>query len=398
MTSVIIRTESQEDREISISGTWLERARKIRKDPTVVLARAILAAPLINNEWQVVGDDKKQRKILEKVLLPMKECFWSTAIFSGIDYGWHSWEVRPQKHKKTTYLKVKSLRHDCTELYLKRNGELKLVKNSGYESLDEAELKQSNFAHIASYQEYDSVGGYPLLKNTDEVMQDYEEAHEGHHRFMTKVAGTHWALWYPVGSTEDKDGNLIDNLEIADKVLDSLESSGKVALPVSRSEINELLQDQGVFDARKTGWRLELLESNAGNGPFLDSKRYYDALKMRSLLVPERMALEGQFGTKSDSSEHADVALMAIEQWGSNFYKWINSEFGFVGRALEYNGQEIYPGGARIKPLPIADDTKSFYREILRTVLNKDETFHKGLDIKALMDKIGVPYARDARS
>ena len=381
---------------LGLSEDWYTEVRVLRKDPTVALARAILAAPIISNEWRVEGSDKKQVDLLKKVILPMREEFMRDAVYSCIDYGWHAWEIRPQDVNGTKYLRKKSLRHELTNILIDNAGFPKGVRNrSYYNAAEEIDIYAPNVAFVSAAGEYDSPLGYPLMKNLEETLQSAEDVEETVSRYIKKVAGSHWALWYPEGVSMI-DGEVVPNETIAKNILDSLKSNAKVGMPVPQNDFVEMENGTNSSNAKASAWRLELIESkSSGMDPFLDRQRYLDALKMRGLLVPERTAVEGQFGTKAEASEHGDVGLAAIEQWSHDIIEKFNSPYGVVGVALALNNMEWYPGSAYIVPLPIADDDKAFLREIFRTIVNNIKDYSQVIDLKKMGDRTNVPVMKN---
>lgn len=383
--------------------TWNEKARLIRRDPTVALGRAILASPLIKNEWQIEGRSKRAVKLLTDVLLPHRGELMMQAIFSGIDFGWQGWEVRPMKVRgqKSKHIKFKPLNHDFTTVTLDRNGFPNGMKNhSPYTTVPhtmEPQFIGSKYMAIAAASsEYGNPYGQALLRNVEGAFDSYNIVEQGAGRYVERTAGAHWVLWYPVGTSKLGEEEL-DNAIIADRVLNGLQASGQVALPVTSEEFSEYIKNISTTDARKSAWHLELITSDSGGDPFLDREKYLDALKMRGLFIPERVALEGQFGTKAESSEHADIALIVMEQWAQSIINWFNSPYGFVARVLEFNNIAWYPGVAQIVPLPLADSDKVFMREIFRTIVNTTGDNAVIVDIEKIGKKAGVPIEEGAK-
>jgi len=386
-------------------GTWYQKARIIRQDPTVALARAILAALHINNDWSIVGDNEEEVELIKKTILPYKLDLLRSAVFSGIDYGWQTWEVRPWyiPGVKEVHMKYKALRHDFTRILTDKNGFPTGIKNNSLFTTtldstaadgigDGIEVNRPYAVFAAAGEEYGNPYGYALLKNVEAVMDRYNEVEDGAARYVNRVAGSHWVLWYPDGQTVTVNGEEVESGVIAGQILDKLRASGSVALPVSQAELNALLSSQGAGgDVKKSGWDIKLITDGGGIDPFLERERYLDALKMRGVLIPERTSLEGQFGTKAESAQHADVAMLAIAQWGNGIIDWFNSEWGFVGTILRFNKIPFYPGRVKIVPLPLVDEEKMFFRELFRTVVNNVEGWARIIDVDEVSKRTNVP-------
>lgn len=415
-------TESQLDQEEIVDANgdkvlqlygqqeeWYRKARLYRQDPTVALARAILAAPILQNRWSISGKDQAAVELVKLTLLPHRQEILRHAVFSGMDYGWMSWEVRPQKIEGTRHIRMKPLKHDYTQVESDKDGFPIALRNKPVQlsvsrllkdpasTIDGTQIKAPYFSICAAADEYNDPYGYPLLKNVESIMESYAEVEEGARRYIKKTAGSHWVLWYPEGITVTINGEEVDSSVVATRILTALKASGSVALPVSPAELKQLLsQSSGGGDVRKSGWDLKLMSDGGGVDPFLERQAYLDALKMRAMFVPERTALEGHFGTKAESSEHADIAMMAIGAWGESLIEWINSPFGFISNILAFNKIPYYPGRVRVDPLPLVDDTRAFFREIFRTAINNVEGFARIIDVDAIANRTDVPIDKDA--
>lgn len=381
---------------------WYIIARRLRRDATVALARGILTAPIIKNAWRVEGESEKECELVKKVLFPHRQQILKHAIFAGCDYGWMSWEIIPKRYEgvKETHFAIKPMRHELTRIRVDNNGfpsglNSYVPKNGNRWNGEPVKIGRNNFVLCAASDEYDNPYGDALLRNTYQSVKAYENVESGVSQFIDKVAGAYRLLWFPVGSSL-YNGRQTDNSVIANSIISSMEYSKVAAFPVTPDELNGMMQgNASATDARKSAWRLEILESRSGLDPFIDRQKYLDSLKMRSLLLPERVALEGQNGTKAESMAQADIALISIEQWGENIINWFNSEYGFVARILQYNGIEWYPGRVTVHPLPLSDDDKAYMREIFRTIVNNLADYSAVIDIEALGQRANIPVLQE---
>ena len=116
-------------------------------------------------------------------------------------------------------------------------------------------------------------------------------------RYDRKIAGAYLLLHYPsFGQGIDQNGAKLDNVYLAQRILDKLEAASGVAIGDVPSE---LAPGQ---DPNQTAWRLEVQGSAGGQQQgFVDRLRYLDSLKVRGMLLPERAILEGQHGTLAES-------------------------------------------------------------------------------------------------
>ena len=75
--------------------TTYEEYRKIRKDPTVALCRAVIAAPILSSTWQVrskEGVDAERVAFITDMLVKHRFHIMEKAIYGMVDFGWQGFE------------------------------------------------------------------------------------------------------------------------------------------------------------------------------------------------------------------------------------------------------------------------------------------------------------------
>ncbi len=111
---------------------------------------------------------------------------------------------------------------------------------------------------------------------------NWRKANEVAARYDGKIAGAYLLLHYPsFGQGIDQNGAKLDNVYLAQRILDKLEAASGVAIGDVPSE---LAPGQ---DPNQTAWRLEVQGSAGGQQQgFVDRLRYLDSLKVRGMLLP----------------------------------------------------------------------------------------------------------------
>lgn len=410
-TRLVAAKEEAEDYSESEDTDWYSLARRLRVDPTIAMARSILAFPTLGRTFSFVGNDtstgRKAQEILEKVLKPHLSAYLEETVFACIDYGWAACEVQPYKKKieGVYHFGYQVLRHEDTFVVVNRkNGRisgalhypgvnLESVVDSDF---DPVSVRFDRFCLANSQTEYANPYGRAVLKNTVKPNERYETADEGSNRYLQKSAGQHWLITFPTGQTEVPGEGLVDNSIIARRIMSSMRSSSHTALPLGSESISQLLGNTGATrsDQMKL-WNIELIANDVRFDPFLENKRFYDSQKMRALLLAERIATEGQFGTKAEASEHADISLVVIQGFGQGILNSVNKREGIIRTILKFHGIEWYPGLVELQGSPLADDVKQFMRELIRTVVNGEVDFATGLDFEELARVTNVPVQAD---
>jgi hypothetical protein len=210
-------------------------------------------------------------------------------------------------------------------------------------------------------------------------------------RYDRKIAGAYLVLHYPsFGQGIDQNGAKLDNVYLAQRILDKLEAASGVAIGDVPSE---LAPGQ---DPNQTAWRLEVQGSAGGQQQgFVDRLRYLDSLKVRGMLLPERAILEGQHGTLAESQSQGDLALLQAELVHHHLTREINRQA--VDPVLEANWGPAYRGKVRLEAAPLSDANQGFLRQLVTQVLAdpKDfaDLFHRA-DWSAIFDAVGLPQTK----
>lgn len=369
--------------------------RIIRRNPTVALARALSVAPIIAGQWSIEADDEvddDKIKFVKDEFIPIREPFLETALNGGIDFGWQPFEVvYIEKNGLIGLSKLKPLLHDLTTIMV--NESTGAFDGFLQDAIDISDVRvpveQSLNVHFRV--EGTNWYGSSLLENARLPFNKWTEASEGAGRYDKKMAGSHFVVHYPMGSSPDSDGNETPNDELAKTILQSLESSGSVAIPHMISEFEHELKDAQV------GWKIEILSDNSPKqASFNDRLNYLDKQMVRAVLVPERAILEGQFGTKAEAGQHADLALTHMDLTHRHVTRLCN--WHVLDRLLVMNWGEEARGTIRLLAAPLADDMRAYLRSIYEKLLTSPQGFAEefpNIDTDSLKDSIGIPKSEE---
>lgn len=362
--------------------------RAIRKDPTVALARALIVAPAVAAEWAVESDedvDDERVEFIRDQLFRHRETIVESAMsFGHVDYGWCGYEkVFAVEGGRIVLKKVKQLLHDLTEIVVKPNGDFNgFVQTTqiGTEVFVPVERALNMPFRVEGTNWY----GSGLLENVRPIYNRWTEADAGAQRYDKKIAGSHWVVKYPIGMSI-YNGTETDNAEIAKNILNTLESSGSVSIPLTK-QVND-------FNGENPDWEIELKsDSDARQHSFVERLSYLDKKKVRALLVPERAITEGQFGTKAEAGEHADMSLLNVDLQHRRIVSLLNRNV--VDQLLALNWGEDARGTVRLVASSLDSDAEAFLRDIYKVVLANPTGFIEELerlDLDAVKDSLGVP-------
>jgi hypothetical protein len=373
--------------------------RKMRKHPTIALARALSIAPIVAADWSVEkrDDDTPDGWVdfISNQLLPIREPLVDSAMEGGTDFGWQPWEkvFDTDSDGLIVLRKLKPLLQDITEILVDRvTGAFEGFRQREAGGFGQAvTLPLENSLLIPFRVEGTDWYGEPLLENARNAWNDWHASNKGARKYDEKVAGSHFVVYYPLGQTEDGTGTLVDNCTLARRILDSLEASGSIAMPATvAAHVEDLAGDN-------PAWRIEILaDGSARQYSFGARLDYLDAQMARAMLIPERSVLQGQHGTQAEAGEHIDLALTHADLTHRHITRMVN--WHVVDQLLSINYGQDARGAVRLVAAPIRDAKLSFLREVYVAFLANPSGFLEeyGLvDSEALKGALGIPIAVD---
>jgi len=369
-----------------------ETYRRMRKHPTIALARALSIAPIVAAEWSIeVRDDDvpdEWRDFIEEQLFPIREPLMQDALEGGTDFGHQPWEkiFAPTDDGLIGLRKLKPLLHDITEILVdKGSGAFE-----GFKQKD-VTLPLENSLLIPFRVEGTAWHGEPLLENARNAWNDWHASNDGARKYDEKVAGSHFVVHYPPGTSEDQSGSVYPNHELAKRMLDSLEASGSIAIPADVAAHAERLADA------EPAWDVSILaDGSARQYSFGARLDYLDAQMARAMLIPERSVLQGQHGTQAEAGEHIDLALTHADLTHRHVTRLTN--WHVVDQLLAINHGPAARGAVFLVAAPIRDAKLTFLREVYTAFLANPSGFLEEfglIDTEALKALLGIPIATD---
>jgi hypothetical protein len=385
-TSTIFLFEDVGALSVTLAASY-DTYRTIRKDPTIALARTLVAAPVLIGNWMVEADKDtptERKDLITECIIPMRDHVMETALlFAHVDFGWQAYEkVFAYKDGRVILAKLKPLLVDITEIMVSAaHGTFAGLR----QSRDELTLSLAKSLLISFRVEGTNWYGEGLLEGVRMTCNKWNDADLSASRYDRKIAGSRLVIKYPKG-TSPLGGVDTLNENIAVAMGKSLEASGIVVCP-------NILEEDG----EESGFVLKILEDKGGRqAEFIDRLKYLDSLKARALLLPERAALEGQYGTKAEAAEHADIAITSMELVDRRITRHIN--WHVVDQLLALNFGESARGSVWLTPTPLVDEALGFLRELYVKVLESPTGFleeYGSIDTKQLKEGLGIPIIEE---
>ena len=371
----------------------------MRRDPTLSLARQLVIAPVLASEWAYEAKEDAPEgaaDFIQDCLDTFRLHILRNAFLGWIDFGWAPFEKVfgfDDQSGKIKLKKLKPLLQDITSILIEpAHGSF-----AGFEQDDNVRLTVDGCLLLSCDVEGTDWYGNAIMRNAESAYDAWKDVEAGACRYDNRIAGSHWIVYYPVGKTQQENGEYVDNYTLAKRILADLEASGRMAIPIDKAtEVLEALEGNGASE--HAGWRIEILsDKGASQTGFVDRMKYLDTLKVRALGVPERSILEGQFGTKAEAGAHADFAILNMELRHQQAVEAVN--WHLVNQLLRINYGRSAENTVFVSPAPIADRAISFLRTLYEKLISSPEGFANeilAIDTDALKDRLGIPIDEEA--
>lgn len=364
--------------------------RAMRRHPTVALARAIAQAPNLTASYVVESDEGEDDPVREAVAATVDPLwpFLMHNILFALDYGWQPFEkVWAVEDGLLAVAKLKPLLPDNTSILVDEHGAFAGLKQHG------VELSPENCFVMTYDAEAGNLYGRSRHENIRDVWTDARTLRKKQSTYNAKVAGVIPIIEYPEGTSRDRNGAEQDNYELAEKVLKALGSGNGVAMPNTLARFASDLARQGVSLESLKAWHIKLLEVRGNHGAgFVAQRRYSDSLLLRGWLIPERVATEGQFGTKAEATAHADIALVIADQFFESIIRHVN--WFLIDPFVAYNFGTARVGTVRLEAVGLDRAQRAFYRSLIEKVLGNPANVDVLLDLvelREMAEAVGLP-------
>jgi len=398
VSSLVGSLDGELPRPATIGNDFYLKARRIRRDPTIRLARELSMAPLLMASWEY--EDKPDappgaKELVTEIMNDLRLPLMRSSMCGQIDYGWQPFEIIAEgREDGATAPRLKPLLQDLTSILVNAaDGAYFGLRQNPYAGLNTnwVYLLEDESFVISQDVEGTNWYGEPTLRSIESVWDETETIRKNSRKYDAKIAGTHWVIYYPLG-TSNYGGVEMDNGALAKELLAQAESVGGIAVPRSVLQAVDAM-NAAAAEKESTQWKIELLsDEGSGQTSFMDKLKYLDTLKVRAFGLPERAVLEGQFGTKAEAQAHADIAVANMEVKHALMCYQFNAKL--VDKILAWNYGPDAKGSVKIKPAPLADDTLAFFKQIYLALLTNPQGFMtevSTMDLQRLRDKLGVP-------
>ena len=368
--------------------------RKMRTDPQVALARAVLMLPIRMAEVTLEKKDDsvpdEQFDFIKSQMDPLYPKLIKDMLF-GLDYGWAPFEkvFEITEGNNIGYKKLKPLLVDNTKIKSEENGNF-----AGFRQ-GKVDMDAEKCFLFTYDKECDNWYGRSQMENIREsTWWPRQHAVKKYDTYLSKVAGTIPIVQYPEGEGRDENNVQQSNYYLAMAIIDGLSNSQGVAVPKNLSKYADDLIRMGYSEAAAiSDWVIEFLESKGQHGKeMLDGIKYYDSGIFRGYFVPERAATEGEHGTKAEAETHGRIAELSSTSILFDMLQHINDYL--INHLLILNFGDDTCNNVFYKRSGLDSQSLEYFRDLTKAVLsnpNNTELFLNAVAVEALLDAAAVP-------
>jgi len=371
---------------------------RMRRNPTIVLARAVSTMPIKTAEVSYESHDDVPDDVVQFVQDVM-EPLWPVLlrdILLALDFGFSAfekvWEAREiNGTKKLVYRKLKPLRPSLTEIRVADDGSF-----AGFKQ-EKVELPPEKCFIFSNDQEYGNLHGFSRNENVRNPWSQWEQLCSREGQYLTKVSAIIPQVEYPEGKSKDKNGTERDNFELAQLVVNEMCRGNGVTMPNVLARYAQDLVKSGVDVTKLKAWMISFLETKGSHGDEIGNRmRHKESLMLRGWLVPERAASEGQQGTKAEAETHGDLAVSVAQLVLDDILRDVNAYV--IDPLLIYNFGQARKGSVYLSAGGLSPDQAAFIRTVVSGILTQPgntDLFLRLIDYDALIDQVGLPKASE---
>ena len=326
----------------------IEDLDRVRQDPVVRSSLRLLKLPILRAKWQVYSEDPKIEALVQEILRPhMRQLLW--ALCTAFDYGvafvekvWRREPVLRVSHTRST--------QDASDVYTYRDvwtidrvvhldpslcwalvyptGEF-----AGVRQLQAGDIiPEGKLIHYAVDAEFNEVYGNPVTKPCIPYFEVKVRLLEDLSRYFATYGVPIKKGYAPpgqtsVGTAENGQPVLVDNLEYLAEQLDNLTNAHTIVLP------------NMVDSAGQRMWEVELAPP-PGAAPYEAFLNFLDEQMRQAMGVPALASIHPQMGSYALGRSQIDLFIQNEEAWLQQIQEVLNRQlipdivrFNFGSRA-----------------------------------------------------------------
>ena len=387
---------------------------KISEHPTLKLATVKRKAPIKINPWGWRGADSgvpdSWVQWAKSTFDPLRSSILNIA-FDAWTFGWSPSEIiRDAAWNVTGFKKLAQSR---TEYLALEDGDIVGLRNIDANGNAVDLPIESCFVYVN-----DPIRGGPYgcsiyeSARSSGVWWNWIQIAERNGRYICKIAGVIWVIYYPVGTSRNAAGVEYPNEWLARRLQADLALGGNIRIPnkyasmvspganaiETAATIGKALDKAGLSDWKVDCYHPEGADFTEG---FIRDMQYFDENMVRSVELPDRSVLpsqRGQAGSHADSSMHDNTADMVSQLDYSNICQQFRAQVVDRSASAKFGAAAVGRILCEEPPLSV-ENSDSIIKILTAMATNADvgPELYAVMDVEAALDDIHFPVLDAAR-
>jgi hypothetical protein len=361
--------------------------RRMRSCPTLALARAVQAMPILSADTTIEcdGGDPRQEALAESLRKRLWPAFVREGL-SAIEYGSkgfeEAWAYRDGVLQPDD---IKPLLVDKTRPLVDESGRLSGLENFGIP------VGLDNCVWLSHDGEDRDPRGRSRYENVRaSSWWEWVVALRQYVRYLGRTANPPLQFGFPPGDTLMDNNAKLPAILVAHAIEAAYYGGRSIFVPHNLMKGSEDLLRAGAKMEDLKAWSVSAMELKLLHGQeFIDAMHHGESGIMRGMFIPERAALEGSHGTKAEAEVHTDMALKVSDVTLGECLEVFNKQV--VDRTMVYNFGPQAADVYRVTAAKLSDDDLAFEREVIKQafVANPSLLEQYG-DIPKSMQRMGM--------
>lgn len=402
----------------------LSKLYDMRRDNMIKFGMTFIKVPLMRSPWMIECSDPQIAAFIDNALRRVYDKLIAQYCLS-LDFGYQAIVKRfelaqpdwtyfdpndPDKKERKVWDEggVKALvwkdfvalRPDAVEpIWDKATGEFNGIKYKGaransqiaifpFQSGDDDSSMKIPLEHALwvtneKDDQFGSIYGNPRLAYAYNIWWSYKVCYAWADRAFERNADPTTIVYHPTENVQAFDGSEVDPQSIALAIGLDVRSGSTVALP------NGVIQGAEGRDLMMREWEVKTVENSTNFGELQARLEYLDAMKLRSIMVPEQALIEGAGGQSSRNvaTQLGDIFQESQAVLLADFDNHINN---YVIPQLVHANFPEFTGECRKRSRGFSNMDMDLARQILQVVGQSDPS-KLGIDVQELAARMNIP-------
>ncbi|HRU06656.1 MAG TPA: hypothetical protein P5137_12880 [Candidatus Brocadiia bacterium] len=352
---------------------------RMAEDPQIGLGLELVKAPLYGAAWTV---ECESDEIAEFLTAEMKR-LWRGALrtcLAAVEFGFSPheklWEIGEDGRARVKQLK--DLDPKRTVILRDESGQFAGVRHG------DAVVPAEKCLIFSHWKRWGNLYGTPRTRRVQQYWLWGKNVYELMNRYLHRRAIPPIVGYGPNEMRQGDNGVEENALKTMMQALRALKSAGIVTLPAEYG------------DDGKPLWSVSLLaDTEQRAADFLKAIEHYETMKLRGMLVPDRVATQGATGAYSVAEAHTETFLMLEDQLLFDLLDTFNTYL--LPQMVLFN---FGPGAppARMTSDGLNRETRTVMRELVEKLLANSltgELVHDAVDVIQVLKGAGAPVVDD---